>query len=90
MVSIRLSRAGAKKNPFYHLVVTDSRNRRDGRYIERLGYYNPVGKAHEENLRVDLERVDFWLDRGARPSDRVAALLKASRKASEQKTSGQK
>jgi small subunit ribosomal protein S16 len=81
MVSIRLSRAGAKKSPFYHLVVTDSRNRRDGRYLERLGYFNPVGKAHEENLRVDLERVDFWLNRGARPSDRVAALLKASRKA---------
>jgi len=84
MVSIRLSRAGAKKSPFYHLVVTDSRNRRDGRYIERLGYFNPVGKASEENLRVDLERVDFWLNRGARPSERVASLLKASRKASEQ------
>ena len=90
MVSIRLSRAGAKKSPFYHLVVTDSRNRRDGRYIERLGYFNPVGKAHEENLRVDLERVDFWLNRGARPSDRVAVLLKASRKASEQKATEQK
>jgi small subunit ribosomal protein S16 len=83
MVSIRLSRAGAKKSPFYHLVVTDSRNRRDGRYIERLGYFNPVGKPHEENLRIDLERVDFWVSRGARPSDRVAALLKASRKAAD-------
>jgi small subunit ribosomal protein S16 len=83
MVSIRLSRAGAKKNPFYHLVVTDSRNRRDGRYIERLGYFNPVGKDHEENLRVDLERADYWLGQGARPSERVAALLKAARKASE-------
>lgn len=81
MVSIRLSRAGAKKSPFYHLVVTDSRNRRDGRYLERVGYFNPVGKAHEENLRVDLERVDFWLNRGAQPSDRVAALLHASRRA---------
>jgi small subunit ribosomal protein S16 len=81
MVSIRLSRAGAKKNPFYHLVVTDSRNRRDGRYIERLGYFNPVGKPHEENLRIDLERVDYWLAQGARPSDRVAGLLKAQRKA---------
>ena len=85
MVSIRLSRAGAKKSPFYHLVVTDSRNRRDGRYIERLGYFNPVGKAQEENLRVDLDRVDFWLNRGAQPSERVAALLKASRKAADQK-----
>ncbi|HWM29346.1 MAG TPA: 30S ribosomal protein S16 [Woeseiaceae bacterium] len=83
MVSIRLSRAGAKKSPFYHLVVTDSRNRRDGRYIERLGYFNPVGKGHEENLRIDLERVDFWLNHGAKPSERVAALLKASRKAAD-------
>jgi len=81
MVSIRLSRAGAKKRPFYHLVVTDSRNRRDGRYIERVGFFNPVGTEREENLRVDLERVDYWLSQGAKPSDRVATLLKASRKA---------
>lgn len=81
MVSIRLSRAGAKKRPFYHLVVTDSRNRRDGRYIERVGYFNPVGTEREENLRVDIERIDYWLSQGAKPSDRVAALLKASRKA---------
>lgn len=81
MVSIRLSRAGAKKSPFYHMVVTDSRNRRDGRYIERIGYFNPVGKRQEENLRVDLERVDYWLGHGARPTERVATLLKAARKA---------
>ncbi len=81
MVSIRLSRAGAKKRPFYHLVVTDSRNRRDGRYIERLGFFNPVATGNEEKLRVDLERVDFWIGRGAQPSDRVASLLKAQRKA---------
>jgi small subunit ribosomal protein S16 len=81
MVSIRLSRAGAKKRPFYHLVVTDSRNRRDGRYIERLGFFNPVGKESEENVRIDLERVDYWLGQGAQPSDRVASLLKAQRKA---------
>ncbi|MEX0707090.1 MAG: 30S ribosomal protein S16 [Woeseia sp.] len=81
MVSIRLSRAGAKKRPFYHVVVTDSRNRRDGRYIERVGFFNPVGTEREENLKVDLERVDYWLGQGARPSERVAALLKASRKA---------
>lgn len=81
MVSIRLSRAGAKKSPFYHLVVTDSRNRRDGRYIERLGFFNPVGKDHEDNLRIDLERVDFWVNHGAQPSDRVASLLKKHRKA---------
>ena len=81
MVSIRLSRAGAKKRPFSHLVVTDSRNRRDGRYIERLGFFNPVGKESEENVRIDLERVDYWLGQGAQPSDRVASLLKAQRKA---------
>jgi small subunit ribosomal protein S16 len=80
MVSIRLSRAGAKKRPFYHMVVTDSRNRRDGRYIVRVGFFNPVGKDHEENLRVDLERVDYWIGQGAQPSDRVAALLKSQRK----------
>ncbi len=81
MVSIRLSRAGAKKRPFYHLVVTDSRNRRDGRYIERLGFFNPIATENEERLRVDLERVDFWIGRGAQPSDRVTSLLKAKRKA---------
>jgi small subunit ribosomal protein S16 len=82
MVSIRLSRAGAKKRPFYHVVVTDSRNRRDGRYIERVGFFNPVGRDHEENLRIDLERVDYWIEQGAKPSERVASLLKAQRKAS--------
>jgi small subunit ribosomal protein S16 len=80
MVSIRLSRAGAKKRPFYHLVVTDSRNRRDGRYIERLGFFNPLGKEREENLRIDLERVDYWLSHGAQPSDRVSSLIKIQRK----------
>jgi small subunit ribosomal protein S16 len=81
MVSIRLSRAGAKKRPFYHLVVTDSRNRRDGRYIERIGYFNPVGQEHEENLRIDVERADYWIAKGAQPSDRVSSLLKQHRKA---------
>ncbi|MCH8334289.1 MAG: 30S ribosomal protein S16 [Proteobacteria bacterium] len=81
MVSIRLSRAGAKKRPFYHLVVTDSRKRRYGRYIERLGFFNPVGTDKEENLRIDLERVDYWLGQGAQPSDRVVSLIKLQRKA---------
>ena len=81
MVTIRLSRGGAKKQPFYHVVATDSRARRDGRYIERLGFFNPVGREHEENLRIDLERVDYWIGQGAQPSDRVASLLKAHRKA---------
>jgi len=80
MVSIRLSRAGAKKRPFYHLVVTDSRNRRDGRYIERLGFFNPVAKGNEEELRIDVERVQYWIGQGAQPSDRVASLLKANEK----------
>ena len=81
MVTIRLSRSGAKKRPFYHLVVTDSRNKRDGRYIERLGFFNPVGKESTENLRVDLERVDYWLSKGAQTSDTVSSLIKAQRKA---------
>jgi len=84
MVSIRLSRAGAKKKPFYHLVVTDNRNRRDGRYIERLGFFNPVSKGSEESMRIDLERVDYWLGQGAQPTDRVKSLLKAHKKAATQ------
>lgn len=81
MVSIRLSRGGAKKRPFYHFIVTDSRNRRDGRYIERLGYYNPCGDDSDACLRVDLERAEHWLGLGAQPTDRVRALLKQYRKA---------
>ena len=65
----------------YFLVVTDSRNKRDGRYIERLGFFNPVGKESTENIRIDLERVDYWLEKGAQTSERVASLLKAQRKA---------
>jgi small subunit ribosomal protein S16 len=76
MVTIRLTRGGAKKRPFYHVVVTDSRNRRDGRYIERLGYFNPIATGKEESLRLDLERVSYWIGQGAQPSDRVASLIK--------------
>lgn len=79
MVSIRLSRGGAKKRPFYHVVVTDSRNQRDGRYIERLGYFNPVATGGETELKIDLGRTDYWISQGARPSDRVASLIKRSR-----------
>ena len=79
MVSIRLSRGGAKRRPFYHIVVTDSRNRRDGRYIERLGYFNPIAAGGERKLKVDFERVDYWLSHGAQPSDRVANLMKQAR-----------
>lgn len=80
MVSIRLSRGGAKKRPFYHVVVTDSRSRRDGRYIERLGFFNPVANDKQEGLRINLERAEYWLGVGAKPTDVVAKLLKQSRK----------
>ena len=80
MVTIRLSRGGAKKRPFYHVVVTDSRNSRDGRFIERLGYYNPVAAGQEQRLVLDNERAAFWVGRGAQPSNRVAALIKESAK----------
>ena len=79
MVSIRLSRGGAKKRPFYHIVVTDQRNRRDGRYLERLGYFNPLASGTEEKLRLDVPRFDHWLSQGAQPSERVAALVKSYR-----------
>ncbi len=79
MVTIRLSRGGAKKRPFYHLTVADSRRARDGRLIEQLGFYNPVARGNEEKLRVDLERVDYWLGQGAQASERVQHLLKLAR-----------
>ncbi|MEC9376340.1 MAG: 30S ribosomal protein S16 [Pseudomonadota bacterium] len=83
MVSIRLSRAGAKKRPFYHIVVSDQRNKRDGRYIERLGFYNPIGDIGPEKLKINLSRIDYWISQGAKPSDRVNDLLKNYRKVSE-------
>lgn len=78
MVTIRLSRGGAKKRPFYHLTVTDSRRARDGRYIERVGFFNPVARGQEERLRVDQERISYWVSHGAKLSDRVAKLVKDS------------
>ena len=78
MVIIRLARGGSKKRPFYHLTVTDSRNSRDGRFIERVGFFNPVARGQEERLRVDRERVAFWVGQGAQASDRVAQLLKTA------------
>ena len=80
MVTIRLSRTGAKKRPFYHIVVTDSRNARDGRYIERLGFFNPVAVGGEEELRINHDRVEHWISQGAQPSDRVASLIKQAAK----------
>src|SRR5438270_13840537 len=81
MVVIRLARGGAKKRPFYNVVVADSRNRRDGRFIERVGFYNPVAAEKEEGLRISHERVAFWEQRGARLSDTVAMLVKRAAKA---------
>ena len=81
MVSIRLSRGGAKKRPFYHIVVTDSRSQRDGRYLERLGFFNPIAAGSETKLRIDLERAEYWLGQGAQPSERVANLMKQHKKA---------
>ncbi len=79
MVRIRLSRAGASRRPFYHIVVTDRRNRRDGAYIERLGYFNPIASGDETELKIDLERTEHWLSRGAQASDRVTSLIKQYR-----------
>lgn len=76
MVVIRLARGGAKKRPFYNIVVAESRNRRDGRFIERVGFYNPIATEKEEGLRLSAERVTFWQARGAQLSDTVAGLVK--------------
>jgi small subunit ribosomal protein S16 len=75
MVKIRLSRAGAKKRPFYHVVATDSRKARDGRFIERLGYYNPKATGEMKQLTIDRSRVEYWQKHGAQLSDRVTYLL---------------
>jgi small subunit ribosomal protein S16 len=76
MVVIRLARGGAKKRPFFNIVVADSRNRRDGRFIERVGFYNPIAGEGEEALRLSLERIDHWKHKGAKLSDTVAGLVK--------------
>jgi small subunit ribosomal protein S16 len=76
MVVIRLARGGAKKRPFFNIVVADSRNRRDGRFIERVGFYNPIAGDGEEGLRLALDRIDHWRHQGAKLSDTVAGLVK--------------
>lgn len=81
MVVIRLARGGSKKRPFYHITVADQRNSRDGRFIERVGFFNPIARGQEERLRVDLDRVAHWQGKGAQASDRVAALLKEAAQA---------
>ena len=76
MVVIRLSRGGAKKRPFYHVTVTDQRNSRDGRFIQRVGFFNPVARGQEERLRVDVDAINGWVAKGAQVSPRVTALMK--------------
>ena len=79
MVTIRLSRAGAKKRPFYHIVVTDSRNKRDGKYIERLGFYNPMAVGGEEKIKLDSDRLGYWVSHGAQIAQRVKRVVKESK-----------
>lgn len=80
MVKIRLTRGGAKKRPFYHIIVTDSRSARDGRNIERVGYYNPVASGNDKRVELNIERVQHWLGHGAQMSDKVADLYKQASK----------
>ncbi len=81
MVVIRLARGGSKKRPFYHLTVADKRIARDKRFIERVGFFNPVARGQEETLRFDQERIDYWVSKGAQMSERVAKILKDAAKA---------
>ncbi len=81
MVTIRLSRGGSKKRPFYHLTVTNSRSARNGRFIERIGFFNPVARGQEERLRIDADRLQYWVGQGAQLSERAEQLVKESKKA---------
>ena len=83
MVVIRLSRGGSKKRPFYHFTVAESRRARDGAFIERLGFFNPIARGQERTIRVDLDRIDFWVRQGAQMSPRVKKLVKDFRKSSD-------
>ncbi len=84
MLTIRLARSGAKKRPFFHVSVADSRMPRDGRFVERVGYYNPIASGQEVRLKLDLERIDYWIGQGAQPSLRVLNLLKQNKETPEQ------
>ena len=81
MVGIRLARGGSKKRPFYNIVVAEQKNRRDGRFLERVGFYNPVASGNAETLRLSLDRVDAWVKNGAQPSDAVNRLIGLAQKA---------
>ena len=85
MLTIRLARAGAKKRPFFHITVADSRKPRDGRFIERVGFFNPISKGKEVRLEIDQERLDYWLSQGANISDRVKTLIKENNETPEEK-----
>ena len=80
MVTIRLTRRGAKKQPFYHVVVTDSRKRQGGMALEQVGYFNPIAGGKQTRLQLDLARIDYWLEKGAKPSERVAELVSKHRR----------
>lgn len=80
MVTIRLTRRGAKKQPFYHVVVTDSRARQGGMALEQVGYFNPIPAGKQQRLQLDLARIDYWLSKGAKPSERVAELVSKHRR----------
>ncbi|HEY4555612.1 MAG TPA: 30S ribosomal protein S16 [Lysobacter sp.] len=86
MVKIRLTRGGAKKRPFYHIIVTDSRSARDGRNIERVGYYNPVASGNDKRVELNVERVQHWVARGAQMTDKVANLYREAAKAASTET----
>ena len=81
MVKIRLTRGGAKKRPFYHIIVTDQRSARDGRNIERVGFYNPVASGAEKRVELNVERIQHWIGNGAQMTDKVADLYKQAQKA---------
>ena len=81
MVKIRLTRGGAKKRPFYHVIVTDSRSARDGRNIERVGFYNPVAAGAEKRVELNAERIQHWIGQGAQMTEKVADLYKQAIKA---------
>ncbi len=90
MVVIRLSRGGAKKRPFYHIVVADKRRSRNGRFIEQLGYFNPIAAGKDVRLSLDIERVQYWISTGAQASDRVKYLVKNHKEmTTEAETTGQ-
>lgn len=81
MVTIRLARFGARNSPFYHLTVCDRAAKRDGRFIERVGFFAPLARGAAPRLKVDLERVEYWMKQGALPSERVRQLIREARKA---------